>query len=73
MDNEQVLPYNTKIKDDWLCKANNQIVLKTVVFFFFTQLFFRLGKVKEMDSVMSMEHGQMLSSARINSEPSENM
>jgi hypothetical protein len=64
--NEQVLPYNTKMKNDWLVKVNNQIVPKTLFFFY-------LRKKSEMDSVMTMEHGQMLSSAQINSEPTEDM
>jgi hypothetical protein len=71
MDNEQVLPYNTIMKNDWLLKANNQIVPKTLFFLDRTtnSFFFKI----KMDSVMTMEHGQMLASTQINSEPSEDM
>jgi hypothetical protein len=49
-------------------KINNQIVSKTLLFL---HTYFFLRRKSEMDSITIIEHGQMLSSAQINSEPSE--
>ena len=71
MDDEQALPYNTQVKDDWLLKADNQTVQKKL-FFLFAEISHLTLRKGEMDSVLTMEHGQMLSSAQINPESPEN-
>jgi hypothetical protein len=43
--NEQVLPYNTKMKNDWLIKVNNQMMPKTL-FFLYIYFFFLFKKKK---------------------------